>query len=143
MERLRAEGMVTRSFLTFSESGSRDGNLVAVQLAGIVVCHQVIIRIDKKMAVRRDRQNRYQVRTQYYQYHAMVARRNGQPRRNLIRFDNAHGEDGLHCHRFDAIGSEVSRVPISLEHLPTLDEFVRLAVAIAEGSRLTSARLGR
>lgn len=36
---------------------------------------------------------------------------------------------------FNAIGSEVSRVPISLEHLPTLDEFVRLAVAIAEGSR--------
>ena len=37
--------MVTRSFLTFSESGSRDGNLVAVQLAGIVVLrHELQLR---------------------------------------------------------------------------------------------------
>ena len=133
MERLRREALVFRDFISFRESEDSAGELVAVHILGVVSCsEEVLIRVDKKMLVRRDDQNRYEVRTQFYQYHAMMAGRAGRPRRNLVRFDNAHGE-GLHRHAFDASGVETAMRFIELEEMPTLDEFIRLAIPMAPG----------
>ena len=131
MKRLRAEGLVLRDFMSFLESEELSGGLAAVQLSGIVVCaEEVLIRIDKKMLVRRDGRNRYQVKTEFYQYHAMTAGFGGRTRRNLIRYDNAH-EGRLHRHVFNAAGDEIRIVDVPLEAMPTLDEFVRIRVSLA------------
>ena len=126
MERLRREAMVVRDSLSFRELADVSGRMASVQLLGALTCaYAVRIRVDKKMLVRRNVQNRVEVRTQFYQYHAYAMARADQPRRNLSRIDNAHGEGNLHRHVFDRNGVEVAREDILLEDMPTLDEFIR------------------
>lgn len=131
MDRLRDEGLVARDSLSFYESEDAAGELVLVVLRGRLVCSfDVLIRADKKMLVMRDAHNRYMVRTRFYQYHAMVRGRAGQPRRDLSRIDNAH-EGHLHRHLFDGAGAELETVELELDAMPTLDQFVRDAVSAA------------
>ena len=131
MERLRDEGLVAWDTLSFYESEDAGGKLVLVTLQGRIVCSfDVLIRVDKKMLVTRDARNRYMVRTRFYQYHAMVRGRAGQPRRDLSRIDNAH-EGHLHRHLFDVAGAELGTVELELAAMPTLDQFVRDAVSAA------------
>jgi hypothetical protein len=67
------------------------------------------------------------IRADSYLYHAFLR---GQS--DVIRYDTAHGFDDLHRHRFDpGTGSSV-REHIELDELPTLDGFVREAIAIVE-----------
>ena len=132
MDRLVDEGIVLRDTLSFYEVAGPSGNLVAVALTGrLTYRDRVTIRVDKKMEIRRDASNRYEVRTRYYQYHAWRRATANQPRRDLIRYDNAHS-GALHAHLFDADGHEVARPEVALHDLPSLDGFVRHAVALAE-----------
>ena len=133
MDCLRDEGLVARDTLSFYESEDAAGELVLVVLRGRIVCSfDVLIRVDKKMLVTRDARNRYMVKTRFYQYHAMVRGRAGQPRRDISRIDNAH-EGNLHRHVFDRAGAELTTIKLELATMPTLDSFVREAVRAASG----------
>jgi hypothetical protein len=132
MDRLLAEGIVQRDSLSFVEVVNRQSELVGVALAGRVVCSgDVLIRIDKKMEVRRGVRNRHEVRTRYWQYHAWVRARPGRPRKDLVRYDNAH-RSGLHVHLFDRAGREVEVRALSLDQMPTLDAVIRHAVTLTQ-----------
>lgn len=133
MERLLREGLVERDGLSFYESVDGSGELVLVTIRGRLACrHGTAIRVDKKIETRRGRANRLEVRTRYYQYHAWIRSRPGRPRRDLIRYDNS-GEHGgrLHRHRFDAAGRSLDPEYVALDEMPTLDEFIREALAMA------------
>jgi len=135
MDRLVDEAIVIRDTLSFYESEGITGQLVAVRLAGNAYCaDELLIRVDKKMLVDRDGQNRYCVRTQFYQYHAWLRSRPDRPRRDLIRIDHAHDEELLHRHVFDAEGQELGRTPLDRHAMPTLDEFIRMAHQLANRS---------
>lgn len=124
------EGLVERNGLSFYESVDRSGETVLVTIRGRLVCvNHVVIRIDKKLETRRSRANRLEVRTRFYQYHAWVRSHPGQPRRDLIRYDNSGEHSGrLHRHEFDAEGRPHEPEYITLEQMPTLDEFIRHAM---------------
>lgn len=134
IERLAAEGVVLRDTLSFRESVDDAGEIVAVTLSGGVVCGEgVLVRIDEKLEVRRGPRNRYQVRTRFYQCHAWSRQRPGRPRKDLIRYDNAHGS-GVHVHRFDGDGREVECADVAFADVPTLYAFVRDAIRLAHGA---------
>jgi hypothetical protein len=135
MERLMDEGLVERDGLSFYESVDRAGETVLVTIRGRLAClNDVVIRVDKKLETRRGRSNRLEVRTRFYQYHAWVRSRPGQPRRDLIRYDNSGEHSGrLHRHDFDVAGRPLEPEYITVEQMPTLDEFVRHAIDMARG----------
>jgi hypothetical protein len=111
-------------------------NLVTVNVLGTLVCAEdVLIKVDKRLAVRRNRRRQYEVKGSDYVYHARSRRRG----LNLIRYCSAHGMDDLHCHLFDLqTGNEISRPNIGLEHLPTLGDFIPQAIALGrEAASLT------
>ena len=59
-----------------------------------------------------------------YSYHAWIAGTD----QSIIRYDMSHHWLGLHCHLFDLDSNEETTFPdLSLEALPSLDEFVRIA----------------
>lgn len=133
MSQLESEGLVERDGVALVEAREDNGELLALSLEGRILClGHVAVRVDQSMAVRRGPSNRYEVRTVFVQYHAWIRPGAVGPRRNLVRYDNAHSSQ-LHKHIFDQYGKE-SRpsLPIDFADLPSLEAFIREAVAIAE-----------
>lgn len=129
MDALRDEGIVLREALSFIETYDRR-ELLAVTLRGRLFCAgDVVMRIEKRMAVRRGAQRRYEVRTVAYQYHAWLRSRPDRPRRDLIRIDTNPHRPSVHAHLFDDSGREWASPDLGLEDMPTLDAFVRHVVA--------------
>jgi hypothetical protein len=133
VERLISNGSILRRGLSFVESYASD-NLVAVNVVGTLVCAEdVLIKVDKWLAVRRNRRRRYEVKGSDYVYHARSGRRGI----NLIRYCSAHGMDDLHCHLFDLrTGNETGRPNIGLNDLPTLGDFIPQAIALGREAAL-------
>jgi hypothetical protein len=127
IERLVKEGKVLRDVLSFIETA--DGQkLVTVNIRGRIECAgDVLVFVDKWLDVRRGRKNRYEVKGYSYSYHAWLRNTSRTP----LRYDTAHGFEGLHRHRFvPAEGREVAE-RISLDQLPTLTGFIEEALQIA------------
>lgn len=133
MDALAREGLVRSDRLTFVELRTSSGDLRAVNLRGrIDCCDDVVITVNKWLDVSRNARNQVVVRGRLYGYHAWVR---GTPRRNLLRYDNAHASQ-LHRHFFDDVGREIGVVAVSLESLPRLDLVIREAVALVRGTPL-------
>ena len=93
-----------------------------LRILGRLRCQDdVSIRVDKTLTVRYVR-GMPQVRAIRYSYHAWI----GASEQDILRYDMAHGE-GLHCHVFDLVTGETALLPVSLDMLPSLDGFVRMA----------------
>lgn len=123
MERFQREGLILRDGLSFRESAEL-GSLIKINLRGVIVCVEgVLITVDKWLAVRRNRERRYEVKGIHYSYHAWL--RGGQ---NLIRYCSAHGLPDLHVHRFDPGTGEETEERIALHELPVLGDFILQAV---------------
>lgn len=127
MQRLEESGLVLRNRLTFTEV--RDGGRPQqVQVRGRIECaNDVVVFVDKWLEVRRGRQGRNEVRAFSYSYHAWI----WSSRRQLLRYDSAHGLHALHRHRFDPHTGEEQVTAVSLKDLPTLDGVIREAVDLA------------
>ena len=132
MDELYRRGYVLRDSLEFIEQYDQAGELRFVVLRGRLACrNDAAVRVDKVLAVQKGRANRDEVLGVRYSYHAWVRSR---PRRDLFRFDNAHGDvSTLHCHVFDA-GVEVRVVPLTHDDLPRLDLIIESAVEMAQDS---------
>ena len=94
---LANSGKVLRDGLSIIET--RDGKeLLAVNIRGHIECaSDVLIFVDKWLEARRNQHGHYEVQGYSYSYHAWI--RNSET--TLLRYDTAHGLDGLHCHRLD------------------------------------------
>lgn len=130
MDDLRGEGLVIRDTLVFREVRDEpSGELLRVNVRGWIACaDRAVIAVNKWLMVRRGPHNRYEVKGEDYSYHAWVR---GNPRRELFRYDSAHGLDRLHRHVFDEDGRETDIIPVSLDALPRLDLVVHEAVGLA------------
>lgn len=127
MTALTNEGLIVRDVLSFREI--RAGNeLILVRLTGFIECvGNVVIQVSKFLDVRRNSSNRYEVKGFRYLYHAYLRR----SRLTLIRYDDCHG-GALHRHCLDPETGDEIREAIGLDQLPTLADFVRQALSIAE-----------
>ena len=134
METLADQGLVTDNHLVFTHT-VHDGALVEVSLQGIIECAEdVFIKVDKALGVRKIRNGQVQVRGKDYAYHAWL---NLTPTRDLIRYCSAHGLDDFHCHLFDpATGEELGRPSIDLADLPTLGDFIPLAIELGRAGKV-------
>jgi hypothetical protein len=130
MEDLTKRGLILRDSIEFIERRDDRGELRFVVVRGRIACsNNVAIAVRKILEARRGRYNRYEVLGIDYSYHAFVR---GTPRRDLFRYDNAHGDlTMLHRHVYDESGFEIGRIPVSLDELPRLDLIVETAVAMA------------
>lgn len=129
MESLEAEGLVHRDSLAFREVRRPTGDIAWVNLRGRIWCSDdVLIRVDKWLATTPGRRGGLLVKGRWYSYHAWIP---GKPRRDLLRYDNSHGEGDLHRHFFDDSGDEIAIEPVSYDSLPRLDLLIREAVALA------------
>lgn len=130
MASLEAEGLIHRDTLTFREIVTPSGALSAVNLRGrIECCDRVVIAVNKWLDTAINDWGQLVVRGNSYSYHAWVR---GGPRREVLRYDDGHGE--LHRHFFDMAGIEVAVEPVTLDSLPRLDLIIREAVAIVRGT---------
>ena len=59
-------------------------------------------------------------------------------RQAVIRYDNAHGLNDLHCHIFDLNTGEGSLHTVPIDKLPTLDSFIRVAVKMVQDAQKAS-----
>ena len=135
MNALIEEGIVLRETVALAEISDNNGTLVQIRVTGRVLCaYQVVLIVNKRLAVQRDSSNRQVVRGIAYEYHAFIRTTN--PRRALLRYDDSH--DMLHRHFFDSNGKELERSPrsIPLDSLPRMDLVIREAVALAGGPAL-------
>lgn len=124
IEALYREGLLVRDTLTFREIRTAS-EFVKVQVRGRVqLTSGAVVVVNKWLDVRRGRQNRVEVRGRHYSYHAWA--RN--PRRDLFRYDDAHGQ--LHRHVYDQSGREIRVEPLDLDQLPRLDLLVREAARL-------------
>jgi hypothetical protein len=131
MRDLEDQGIVLRDRLAFTEIRDRRKVLRRVNLVGWIECAEdVRVRVDKWLDVRRGVRGRYEVRGRYYDYHAM--RGAGAP---LLRYDNAHGPEALHRHRFNPHSGRDVVEQISREELPTLDHVILEAIDAARIAR--------
>ena len=122
MEILYNEGLVIDGGFDFLEYGQP---MQGVRIRGRIRCKfGLTIEIDKQLEV--DSSTR--VRGFDYSYHAWIEE-TGQP---ILRYDSAHGLPDLHRHEFNLTTGQETRTPITLDGLPTLDGFIRQAVALAE-----------
>lgn len=123
MDRLADEGIVIHDHVSFIEIRQSD-SLEFIQVVGRLECaDNLVVSVNKLLEVRFSPSRRLEVRGLDYSYHAWT--RNGC---DVLRYDNAHGP--LHRHAFDlrrCVEEGVSA--IDLDSLPTLDEFVREAIA--------------
>ena len=132
MDSLEAEGLVQRDTLTFREIRTPGGALAAVNLRGrIECCERIVIAVNKWLDTAINDWSQLVVQGRSYSYHAWVRAR---PRRDLLRYDDGHGE--LHRHFFDATGVEVGIQPVALDSLPRLDLLIREAVALVQGTSI-------
>lgn len=131
MERLQQEGIVLRANVSFREVMERNA-LLKVNVQGVVVCAgDVLVKVDKWLAVRRNSRRQLEVKGTDYAYHAWL-----RGRRDLLRYCSAHGLDDLHCHHFDLVtGEEVDQIRIELHQLPLLGDFISQAVEIGRQAR--------
>jgi hypothetical protein len=130
MNALERDGLVLRDSLSFVETVGRKNVLLALSMRGHVFCRDdVVLRVDEKLAWRRGRNNRLEVTAEHYQYHAWQRARPGRRRRNLLRFDDAHG-GRLHRHWFDLLGRETEVQDIDRESMPALEAVIREALAL-------------
>ena len=121
------EGLVEQDNLNIEEvlDGRR---LTSVFIRGYVKCCKgVMIRVDKELAVQRNRSGRLYVKGCDYSYHAWLSA-TGQ---ELLRYDMAHEPPTLHRHMFDPVTGQEQVTYIELDELPTLDAFIRLAIELA------------
>lgn len=129
MESLYREGLILDDTLTFTHTTGESGELIRVNLAGIVDCRgDVTVEISKWLSVRRGLRNRVEVLTEFYLYHAQ--HEIGGRQMPLFRYDNAHGE--LHRHWFDQDGQETRVEDVPIETMPRMDAVLREAVSAAE-----------
>ncbi len=148
MARLLNEGLVLDNHLVFIETVDAAGDLFEVKLEGIIECVDLVfIQVDKRLVTSRNSSGQLQVRTVDYKYHAWLAEASGGTR-NLIRYCTAHGMDGedregLHCHVFDlATGQERDVIGVELENLPTLGDFIPLAVDLGQAAKQSQPEAG-
>lgn len=128
IDRLVDQGLVLRDALEFVESRTPEDELVQVNLRGRLVCASlVVVVVNSWFAVRRGRGNRYAVLGTQYSYHAY---KRGRPRRDVLRYDDSHGQ--LHRHHFDRQGREIGIEPVDLDDLPRLDQIVFEAVLLGD-----------
>lgn len=112
IQTLYREGLIARDTLTFREIRA-GGELLKVQISGrIHLSTGAVLMVNKWLDTRRGRQNRLEVKGRHYSYHAWIRG----PRRDLFRYDDAHGQ--LHRHVYDEIGREVRTEQLGLAELP-------------------------
>jgi hypothetical protein len=131
MERLLREGVVLRHNLSFREIIERNA-LIKVNVHGVVICtDDVLVKVDKWLAVRRNPRRQVEVKGTDYAYHAWL-----RGRRDLIRYCSAHGLEDLHCHHFDLLsGVEIDQTRIPLQDLPLLGDFISQAVDMGKRAK--------
>ena len=121
MQRLEDEGVVIEN--TLSIRNVRDSEPGTVIVSGELRCRfRVFIRVNTVLSVRYRRGLPY-VQGDSYTYHAWIAPSG----RTIIRYDNAHESEGLHCHLTDSGTGEELILPVPRGRLPTLEAFVRIA----------------
>lgn len=123
------DGLVLRDRLSFYEVVGNDG-LDRVYIRGRLHCrHNVAIKVDKCLAVRRNSRGHDDVKGTDYSYHGWFQG----TKVWILRYDSAYGIDDLHKHVFDpGTGQELAIEPVSYDELPTLTEFVTNALSIAQ-----------
>jgi hypothetical protein len=131
MESLLSEGLVIQDHLTFNEQ-RHGGRLLEVHIEGRIDCDcGLCISVDKRLEADVIGRN---VRSYSYSYHAWITA-TGQA---VIRYDNAHGLNDLHCHIFDLNTGEGSLHTVPIDKLPTLDSFIRIAVKMVQDAQKAS-----
>jgi hypothetical protein len=123
-DRLCDEGLIVSHSLSITETPI-EGVLQIVRIQGRIQCaYGVEIAVTKQLDVLRN-QNGYMVKGRLYNYQAWFSDTEHQ----ILRYDNSHDENDLHCHVFDILtGEEVLKQSIYKTQLPTLSDFVRIAV---------------
>src|SRR5690606_29795339 len=94
------------------------GRLRDVFLEGRVeTASGAILSVAKQLRARYNAENRAEVRTAEYAYHAFISLDEGE--RSLFRYDNSHGGlDTIHRHEFRPDGSAGPIVDLSHDELP-------------------------
>lgn len=123
LRNLEREGILLENLLSIEES-TDSGELTAVRIRGELRCrHDVAVSVDKTLDVRYVA-GKPEVKGVLYTYHAWIAGTD----QSVIRYDMSHHWLGLHCHLFDLkSGGETTFSNLSLDALPSLDEFIRIA----------------
>lgn len=135
MELLEARGVVLSHDVAFYEDfSSVTGELERVHLDGrIELSSGAKVRVDKWLAVQRDRIGRLEVVADVYAYHAWIVGSDGSEL-PLFRYDNADDDDlaSLHRHRFydDGTPRELTE-PVPAEQMPYLNEVIEEADRLA------------
>lgn len=121
------EGIIIENRLAFNEV--RQGRrLIEVNIKGRIECeYGLTIFVDKWLKV----DDTQRVRGSDYNYHAMLTN----PLQDVIRYDNSHGPNELHCHLFNLENGTETIHPIQIEDLPTLDRFIRIAFQLVKDAQ--------
>jgi hypothetical protein len=128
MTTLVNEGLIEEDTLDIEEV-LVNRRLTSVFIHGHVHCSNgVIVRVDKELAVQRNKSGHLYVKGSDYSYHAWLSA-TGQ---EILRYDMAHASARLHRHLFDPTTGQEQITDIELDELPTLDAFIRLAIARAK-----------
>ena len=128
MTNLINEGLVQADGLTFHEYLDDSGRLAQVNIEGRIDCAGgLAIRVDKWLEADSFRN----VRGYSYSYHAWLS----DPEQLVIRYDNAHQFNNLHCHIPNPTSGAVSRYPVPIDSLPTLDGFIRNAIKMVQDAK--------
>ncbi len=94
-----------------------DGSGV-LEIKGDIYCrYNVVLSVDKKLAVREVGNNLLQVRGYDYCYHAYL-----KAGRQLLRYDNTHDLDDYHKHVFDGTGKQIECKSLTRGQFPVLSE---------------------
>ena len=123
LRKLEDDGILLDERLSTVER-TQGKRLLAVRIIGELRCRRdVAISVDKVLEVRYA-SDVPEVRGTRYDYHAWLT----STEQSIIRYDMSHYWLSLHCHLFDLTsGEETIHTNVLVEHLPSLDEFVRIA----------------
>ena len=128
MTNLINEGLVIRDDLTFHETKDRQGRLVQVNIEGRIDCVDgLAIQVDKWVEADSVRN----VRGYSYSYHAWLV----ETERLVIRYDNSHQINDLHCHIPNPTSGAEAIYSVPMDSLPTLDGFIRNAIEMARNAK--------
>lgn len=131
MNNLIDEGLVQVDGLTFHEYTDDDGRLAKINIEGRIDCIDgLAIQVDKWLETDLFRN----VRGISYSYHAWMVETD----QLVIRYDNAHRLNELHCHMPNPTSGTVVRYPVPIDLLPTLDGFIRNAIKMVRDARKDS-----
>ncbi len=122
MRRLENEGLVIADRVSFRET--RNGDILErVNVEGSIFCvSDLVIVVDKWLALHRDENRRDLVKGYSYSYHAYI-RGSRQP---VVRYDSTHGP--IHRHDFEPPSGIETITDVDLLDLPTLGDFIRDAI---------------